>query len=165
MGYIPGETILFCGHVDNLTGKPLKGSKVRLVEITEYYARNQKYLTTRIISEQATGPVGDAMDWDHVPIVVPPVPPSGLRFCNIILVSYRIQLIVDPRTLSGNLVTAINIVIGNVPLSMSSHQLPGAPPNYEESVFGIEAQDPKERDQGADMKFTPRYPVYLKTGN
>ena len=32
-GYVPGESILFCAHVDNKSGKKMLGSKVRLVEV------------------------------------------------------------------------------------------------------------------------------------
>ena len=32
-GYVPGETIYFNGHVENQSGKPMRGSRIQIVEV------------------------------------------------------------------------------------------------------------------------------------
>jgi len=47
----------------------------------------------RVINEVCTGEFDKSYEWDQVPIMVPPVVPSGLSHCNIMLVGYRIQVL------------------------------------------------------------------------
>jgi len=41
-GYVPGETIYFNGHVENQSGKPMRGSRIQIVEVcnTTYYSNS-----------------------------------------------------------------------------------------------------------------------------
>jgi|ERR1712071_70934 len=184
IGYVPGEKILFNGRVDNPTGKTMRQSKVQLVEFAEYRAGGHIHRTQRVISEQIRGEFGECDVWEQVPITIPPVAPSGLPFCNIISIAYRIQLVVDPRALSTNMVLPMNILIGNVPLRSNFaafHQVPSAPalpldhvngdftfsglppPSYENAMFGGDFRDEgdsKTANNGAAMLYNPRYITY-----
>jgi len=191
IGYVPGESIIVSGHVVNKTGKRMRATKIRLVEITEYYASKEKHVTMRVINEVCTGEFDKSYEWDQVPIMVPPVVPSGLSHCNIMLVGYRIQLIVDPRALSTNLVVPINVIIGNIPLRSQFSSFRGGPssvspsllftsgeggqtldytnlppPSYETSMFDDSGTEPKkskdESEEAEELPFKPLYATYTK---
>jgi len=182
MGYVPGEKIFVNARVDNPTNKKMRGSKVQLVEYVTCYARGESRTETRIISEMQHGSFEKCDEWDRTAITVPPVAPSGLPLCNIIVISYQIQLVVDPRATSTNLVAALNIIIGNIPLrsqfasfynaaapSAPSLPFPGGnyqnlpPPSYQQTTFGGNIQEEKESSgatKGDSMQFNPSYVTY-----
>ena len=117
VGYVPGESIIVSGHVVNKTGKRMRATKIRLVEvhlllsvwfvwtvksipllllsfqIVVFRAQCQTHVNSRTIAEISSGEFGQSYNWDRVPIHVPPVAPSGLPHCSIINVAYRIQVL------------------------------------------------------------------------
>nr|CAG4641027.1 EOG090X09LQ [Eulimnadia texana] len=92
-GFVPGETLFFCGEVDNQSGKRLEATKLRLVEKSVFKAKEKKRSEERTVHEVTRGSVDDNNSdiWDHVPLIIPPLAPSDLPGCNIISVSYILE--------------------------------------------------------------------------
>ncbi|XP_046650076.1 arrestin domain-containing protein 3-like [Daphnia pulicaria] len=119
-GYVPGETILFCGRVDNKSRSRLLHTSVRLVERTIFKAQGKQKEDERVIREitrnQQTAPERENLElWNDIPIIVPPLAPSDLHHCSIIDLRYFIEFIVNPGTLSFNFKVPIEITIGTIP--------------------------------------------------
>jgi len=177
IGYVPGQNIMFCALVNNPTNKKMRGTKVQLIQHVSCRAEGETENASYVIAEQAHGKFLEADEWDNVAIQVPPVVPSGLPFCNIISVAYRLKFILDPRAMSTNLNTHLNIVIGNIPLrsrftSFRRETTPSAPPlpsyvgdiyhdlpppSYDESTFSSHIQDDEEE---TGPQFKPCYLTY-----
>jgi len=185
VGYVPGESILVNARADNQSKSRMRDCRIRLVEIAEYYASGQKHISTRILNQVSHGPFDKLMEWDRVPIMVPPVAPSGLPFCSIITIGYRIQLIVDPRALSVNLTTSVNVIIGSVPLRSRFTSFRGEvsptsppllllsekgsvpvdyanmpPPTYEQSMFEVVKAAKDKSEEADELPFKPMYATY-----
>ena len=92
MGYVPGQSVPLCAEVENHSGREMLGSKVQLIQITAFHARNKSKIVEKVLGELQRGPFGESELWDHVPIGIPPVPPTSLPYCNIINIDYRIEV-------------------------------------------------------------------------
>jgi len=60
--------------------------------VTTFYAQGIEEESERIIKEMKHGPFGPSDLWANEPILIPYVAPSGLPYCNIIHISYRIEV-------------------------------------------------------------------------
>jgi len=94
-GYVPGETIVFCGHVENLSKSALSSTAVQLVEKTIFKAQGKLKENVRLVGDMTRSRGHNPEEWDHFPITMPALPPSGLPHCTIIELSYVLQVIVD----------------------------------------------------------------------
>jgi len=182
IGYVPGQKIMFNARVDNPNKKRMRGSKVQLIEYVTCYAQGMPDHTERVLAELEHPQFAEVDEWNNVPIPVPPVAASGLPFCHIIEIAYRLKFSVDPRAMSTNLVVPLNILIGNVPLrsqfasfdyvaTPSAPSIPtndGAyqnlpPPTYAQATFGgaiADEGDPQDAENGAAGQFNPCYVTY-----
>jgi len=189
IGYVPGESILVSAQFDNPTGKTMRDAKIQLIEVAVYRARGETHTSSRVINEIPYGEIKEkSYEWDRVPLLVPPVASSGLPFCSIIDVGYRVQLVIDPRALSINLKVPVNVIIGNIPLRCQFSSLHGAasptsppmmfslkegdntvdyadlpPPNYGQSMLEVKPRDEKDEadeEQAEALPFKPVYATY-----
>jgi len=53
-GYVPGENILFCAHVDNQSGEKMKFSRVQLIEVKPCPLRSKSMHDGSIYNQFAT---------------------------------------------------------------------------------------------------------------
>ena len=60
--------------------------------MTTFQAEGSKEESVRIIQEMKHGPFGPSDLWTNEPILFLSVAPSGLPYCNIIHISYRIDV-------------------------------------------------------------------------
>jgi len=94
-GYVPGERIIFCGQIENQSASPLHSTTVQLVEKTVFKAQGKTKENSRVVGD-ITRNKSDNEDlsdvWDHIPIVMPSLAPSGLDKCTIIELSYVLQV-------------------------------------------------------------------------
>ncbi|KAK4019586.1 arrestin domain-containing protein 3 [Daphnia magna] len=122
-GYVPGETILFCGRVDNKSRSRLLQTSVRLVERTIFKAQGKQKEDERVIREitrsQQSADRENLELWNDIPIIVPPLAPSDLHHCSIIDLRYFLEFVIDPGTLSFNFKVPIEITIGTIPFKES----------------------------------------------
>ncbi|XP_057379789.1 arrestin domain-containing protein 3-like [Daphnia carinata] len=121
-GYVPGETIILHAHTDNESGISMRGSKAQLVQITKFIAEGQTNCESKVLKAYIHESFIETDVMDNVKFVVPQVPPSTLPFCGIMDISYQVQYIVDPGTLSINVTINLDLVIGTIPLR--SHTVP-----------------------------------------
>jgi len=155
-GYVPGESVIFCGQVENLSKSPLNSTTVRLIEKTIFKAQGKLKENLRLVGDitRNTGDTDNNLEmWDNFSIVMPSLPPSGLANCNIIDLSYTIQFVVNPGNFSFNLMVPIDIIIGTVPLRSSfSSFLPANP-----SLITVQ-QDPVSVVHGTSLLTLDKYP-------
>ncbi|XP_057375199.1 arrestin domain-containing protein 17-like [Daphnia carinata] len=118
-GYVPGEKIILNAEVENLTRKRMRGSKIQIIERTNFHATRATECHERVIHESVRGKFKAVELWENYPIIVPPIVSSGLNFCRIIDVTYILVFSVDPGSFSFNLKVSHNLLIGNVPLRSS----------------------------------------------
>uniref|UniRef100_A0A0P6EZD4 Arrestin domain-containing protein n=1 Tax=Daphnia magna TaxID=35525 RepID=A0A0P6EZD4_9CRUS len=118
-GYVPGEKMKFNAEVENLTRKRMRGSKIQIIERTNFHATRATESHERVIHESVRGKFKSVELWENHPIIVPPVVSSGLNLCRIIDVAYVLVFSVDPGSLSFNLKVSHDLLIGNVPLRSS----------------------------------------------
>ncbi|XP_032792610.2 arrestin domain-containing protein 3 [Daphnia magna] len=123
-GYVPGETIILQAHTDNESGISMRGSKAQLVQITKFVAEGHTNFESKVLKAYIHESFIDIDVMDNVKFIIPQVPPSSLPFCGIIDISYQIQYIVDPGTLSINLTINLDLMIGTIPLR--SHMVSSA---------------------------------------
>ena len=60
--------------------------------MTTFHAEGKKEKSSRIIKEVKHDPFGPSDIWTNEPIVIPSVAPSELPYCNIIEISYVIEV-------------------------------------------------------------------------
>jgi hypothetical protein len=116
-GYVAGETILLHADVDNQSQTTLLGSTVSLIEVfnwiaflfywlslcwyfplffflqsVDFHTHNKSKTYERVLFEQKRrgSEFQDALQ--VFPIVVPSVTPSYLQFCEIIDISYKVEV-------------------------------------------------------------------------
>lgn len=188
-GYVPGEDILFCADVDNQTGNKFKASRIQLVETATYRTKLSTKVSERVLHELTHKSFREVDIWDHVVIPVPPVAPSGLPFCTIIDVSYKLKFgLCRVGYSKSSLTLELNVIIGNVPLRRNLATLEGTvqpsaplmpspldqsapphedlpPPNYEQAMLQGTFQgdqDPGDYNDGAPIDYNPRYATYKR---
>jgi len=188
-GYVPGEDILFCADVDNQTGNKFKASRIQLVETATYRTKLSTKVSERVLHELTHKSFREVDIWDHVVIPVPPVAPSGLPFCTIIDVSYKLKFgLCRVGYSNSSLTLELNLIIGNVPLRRNLATLEGTvqpsaplmpspldqsapphedlpPPNYEQAMLQGTFQgdqDPGDYNDGAPIDYNPRYATYKR---
>ncbi|KAK6180275.1 hypothetical protein SNE40_012462 [Patella caerulea] len=167
LGYVPGEAIPITGEIINGSRQKIDNSFADIKMIVKYYATTKTKTEHKTVSKIYHGPIipGDGDTWDGDLLPIPPLPPSGLRGCRIIDITYRLAINVDPSGIAFDLVVPINILIGCIPLQSVARQyglprplslpptgsnemrlqptMPSAPsymdippPSYAECVFG-----------------------------
>ena len=186
LGYVCGETIFFSANIENLSNKVMTKSSIKLVQTDVFKASTGKTRHVRrtiLTHQEASIAPGASFTWSNVGLLIPPLPPSQLIYCNIIDVFYTVELSVDPSGIGFDLDVPINVTIGTIPLRQqyqhinyqntagTSDEVLDAsappPPCYGEVVHGKEAMEGAEGEgntvQGGGM-YAPQYPTYQFKG-
>ncbi|XP_063687098.1 arrestin domain-containing protein 17-like [Bolinopsis microptera] len=189
LGYVCGETIFFSASIENLSNKVMTKSTIKLIERDIFIsARGKQRHSNRIIlthQEETIAP-GASFTWSNVGLLIPPLPPSQLIYCNIIDIIYTVELSVDPSGIGFDLDVPVNITIGTIPLRQQYQHInyqyqPDAnapppaigapppdmsappPPSYGEVAHGGAAMEGTEGEgnevQGGGT-YAPSYPTY-----
>ncbi|XP_071794422.1 arrestin domain-containing protein 3-like [Asterias amurensis] len=178
-GYVPGESIVVTGQVDNRDSTERITLYSKLLQIITFHSKshqNVKKNTLATVSASVACPRGRVTDFSIGPLRIPPVPPSGLPGCGIIDVLYRVQI------LSANRETNFTIQVGNVPLRIPATRtraetelppypgeqpnaavaLEAPPPSYEEAaaMSGLIPKDRSGENYFASEQFVPSYPYF-----
>ena len=179
-GYVSGETIFINANIDNYSDKVMTKSSIKLIE-TDIFKTPRKQRTVKrtvVRHDKESIAPGASFQWSNIGILIPPLPPSDLIYCNIIDSVYSVELSVDPSGIGFDLDVPLSIVIGTIPLRQmfqyiqhGTGALPAIPdyeasapppPSYGEVVFGgkeVEMEDEGGTVQGGNM-FAPQYPTY-----
>jgi len=117
LAYLPNEKIKIRGKISNHSLLRLQASHAVLYQNIRY----KDQLTGRSVSERrnicklSKGPVktGDKMYWRDSMIVPEDLAPTGLKGCNLIELSYSIQLDVEGSCLLESLTCCTDVIIGS----------------------------------------------------
>lgn len=183
-GYVPGQTVIAHATVENRTLHKVRCVRSEIVEVCTYIARDQERATKRVVASSNTGKIGRGVrDTWFIYLDIPPVPPTGLKFCNIINLEYYVRLTVYCNKLPKQRVS-VPLTIGTIPLnedlgSFDGGQTAGAPspgdmptqmtaehPSltnavFAESVWGkAELSTNQRRVSQSGKQFAPNYVMY-----
>ncbi|KAK4300992.1 hypothetical protein Pmani_026836 [Petrolisthes manimaculis] len=116
-GYVPGEEIVVYGQVANHSNSVIKYSELSLVQQLTYHCKKRSKVELQTLHREYRPEVrpGGRQDWSGVKILVPPVPPSYLPWCQIIDIKHYLVLSAK-LGLCRNVMLSAEVLIGNVPL-------------------------------------------------
>ena len=97
-GFVPGEQIILKAEIENLSNLNMRGSYLKLVQITTYKEsrRNQTKKTELARISRGVIKYGTTFYYKEMELVVPLVPPSGKVLKGNIENQYSLELHVDP---------------------------------------------------------------------
>ncbi|XP_038072950.1 arrestin domain-containing protein 1-like [Patiria miniata] len=128
-GYVPGERIYVTGHVDNSSGqKQTRTFEARLVERITYIRSYGTYFqkaNLAIASSRVKLRKGEKTDFSIGPLLIPPVPSTGLPGCNLIDIEYYVKV----RDCKASHTVKHPVTVGTVPLREPSLHSGGEPPH------------------------------------
>ncbi|XP_050403329.2 arrestin domain-containing protein 3-like [Patella vulgata] len=130
LGYVPGEAIAISGEINNGSRRKMTSSFADIRMTIQYHATTKTKTVCNTVSKISHGPIlpGDGDIWNGDQLHIPPLPPSRLRGCRIIDITYTVTLNVDPSGIGFDLVVPINILIGSIPLQSVARQYGPPPP-------------------------------------
>nr|CAB3223206.1 arrestin domain-containing protein 3-like [Phallusia mammillata] len=136
IGYVPGEFININASIENNSSTTLEGSSYDLVQmVTQHSTRKSRSFPVTLVSGR--GPGCGSHTSAHLSnqrLQIPALPPSPLRFCNIIDIRYFVQLCVETPTCHINLRVPAPIEIGTIPLRSTMGNM-ATPPEVAETSF------------------------------
>lgn len=94
-GYVPGESIGICATVHNNSRIAIRGTRALLTETIQYVARGRLiHSEKRELASLSHGKIrpGDTDEWLNEHLYVPPLPPTNLRGCHLIKISYDVYV-------------------------------------------------------------------------
>ncbi|ODM95623.1 Arrestin domain-containing protein 4 [Orchesella cincta] len=118
-GYIPGEKIHIWASVTNNSRVEIKATEAILTETIQYTARGKVVQTERReLTTLSRGKIksGHKDEWINEKLVVPPLPPTNLRGCNLIRIQYELFFIVIPKSFNKKIKLQVPILIATYPL-------------------------------------------------
>ena len=139
-GFVSGETIYINGFIDNKSSTKIKHCEVKLFQRVLYYARSSSSsgggilhsgggskMAQKLIQElQQPGLEPKSSEkWVNLAFHIPSAPPTGLDGCNLINLSYHMQIRVVPPGIHFALEIDFPVFIGNIPLRDVA--MPGQP--------------------------------------
>ncbi|XP_061172002.1 arrestin domain-containing protein 17-like [Saccostrea echinata] len=142
IGYVPGEIIQLDGECDNQSQNALKTVFLDLIMNVTLKATNKEHSVQRSVKTWHLHEIqgNTTLSLDNIQLVVPPLPPSGSRFCNNIDVHYCLQL--TAKVSSGVCCkVSVGLIIGNLPLELGNSQF--AEQEDTDDIGSIEAQLPE----------------------
>ncbi|XP_062608933.1 arrestin domain-containing protein 17-like [Saccostrea cucullata] len=123
IGYVPGEIIQLDGECVNQSKKSLKNTFLEIIMNVTLKATDKEHSLQRSMKtwhlQEIQG--NTTLSLDNIRLVVPPLPPSGSRFCNNIDVHYCLQLTAEV-TSGVRCKVSVGLIIGNVPLELGNSQ-------------------------------------------
>ncbi|XP_071102891.1 arrestin domain-containing protein 3-like [Haliotis cracherodii] len=194
-GFVPGESIPIKAEIINRSNRKMKRSFAELYMVVTYHAPKKSRTNTKKLGEISHGEIlpGESDIWTGDLLPIPPVPPSKLNGCSIIVIDYYVKFCVEPAGPALKLEIPLKVLIGSIPLKSTLEQIGSSPqiqgsdqdhlfqegaqadappiegmpqPSYAECTFGtVTIQDDYENEhtQG-DTNYTPMY-TYYNWGN
>ncbi|XP_062588191.1 arrestin domain-containing protein 3-like [Saccostrea cucullata] len=184
IGFVPGEGIPIHVEIENRSGRKVSAASVTLLMVVRYNTSKKSKTHTNQVASVCKDKwnAGKTGVWTGERLVIPSVPPSYLQGCDIIDVSYVLELKIHPSGPAFTLPVKMEIVIGTKPLKNSisnfSYCGSGVSVNspvihtndnkkllcvkYTESVLGkVNVEDDPECDKiSYDITFAPVYPYH-----
>ncbi|XP_066959876.1 arrestin domain-containing protein 1-like [Macrobrachium rosenbergii] len=133
-GFVPGENMSINAEISNMTRVKINFSKAQIHQKITYFAQGKQKAEHRKVAERKHSEIAAGGDdiWSGDALLIPPLPPSHLQFCNIINIDYEFEFEVEPSGCHGDLEHKVPIVIGSIPLkqyfNIFANGFPGQPP-------------------------------------
>ncbi|XP_064633107.1 arrestin domain-containing protein 3-like [Lineus longissimus] len=113
IGYLPGESILIRGAIQNKTRRPIKETKAILYQQIQYRTKKKSDTTFRAIA--VLEKQKNVSTWDNDVLRIPSCVPSELDGCSLIDVRYILRVLVNPSPTSSDIAVTFEITIGTEP--------------------------------------------------
>lgn len=179
-GFVPGQTIEITLNLNNQSNVDIEGTKVSLERNTQYISQTPRkkirfeVLPVKDVFGAGVRACGSAEI--RISLTVPPIPPTNVKYCRVIVSSYHLKIMAKVTGAHKNPHLSIPITVGTIPFrastqapnydaimnssiaSSSSH--PSAPPfdlpppSYEQAMNVVPDNDLNV------SAFAPRYPVW-----
>ncbi|KAI8485122.1 hypothetical protein Bbelb_370470 [Branchiostoma belcheri] len=120
-GYVPGETIVLSASVKNHTNKRVQETYAKLVQIVRYFDNSGFSITTvkELQSVKQHGVESATMArFPSINMLVPCVPPSGLKNCRFIEIRYEAQFLASVTGKNSAISVSLPVRIGTRPLKL-----------------------------------------------
>ncbi|KAK2179411.1 hypothetical protein NP493_492g01039 [Ridgeia piscesae] len=116
-GYVPGESIIVHGEVQNECRSPVVYCKTILYMIIDYKSTKRRKRERReiAVAKQDETPPGEVSVW-HDRLHIPPLPPTGISRSKLIDINYELQFTALIEGAPGPIVYTKDIYIGTVPM-------------------------------------------------
>ncbi|XP_029643648.1 arrestin domain-containing protein 17 [Octopus sinensis] len=126
-GYVSGEQIYINAEICNMSNRDITHSKASLDMITSFHATTKTKTLHKNITSVMQGGVrpGESDYWNQVALLIPPLPPSSLIYCNIIDIKYILTFSVS-ASMAMSLKLPMEIIIGTIPLATYMPPAPSA---------------------------------------
>lgn len=146
-GYVPGQTInTWCSYNNCSSSVQITKICVKLMRLVSFYSSAPsskiKHESNEIKSTTYSGPFSNSGQ-SMMDILVPPLPPSSLQFCNIIDLKYTLTVVVHVSGLHQKIVKNYEILIGTTPLYFPIQQEAPAMPMPSASAPSAPLDDQK----------------------
>ncbi|KAL5273516.1 hypothetical protein ACFFRR_000325 [Megaselia abdita] len=174
-GFVSGENIPVELKINNLTSSNIEEITLKLVlkalhKTRRWKSTHKDYATltkTKIAKDMLKGKNCNVIE--H--LTIPPTLPSSYNLCEILDISYRVEVHVKLSGIHNGMKTKLPVVIGIIPLGVTLNSASGGcfdlndydmdPPTYEEAIFMTEEQMPNEKEEMVeDAEFVPVFPRY-----
>ncbi|CAI9731331.1 domain-containing 3-like isoform X3 [Octopus vulgaris] len=126
-GYVSGEQIYINAEICNMSNRDITHSKASLDMITSFHATTKTKTLHQNIASVTQGGVrpGESDYWNQVALLIPPLPPSSLIYCNIIDIKYILTFSVS-ASMAMSLKLPMEIIVGTIPLATYMPPAPSA---------------------------------------
>lgn len=117
-GYVPGESIGISASVSNRSSVTIKSTKAALTETIQYMARGKVVQSEkRELASLSRGKIrpGETDEWTNEQLYVPPLPPTNLRGCHLIKISYDVYFIIEPKSFDKEVKLQLPIMLATYP--------------------------------------------------
>lgn len=184
IGFVPGEGIPIHVEIENRSGRKISAASVTLLMVVRYNTSKKSKTHTNQVASLCKDEwnAGKTEMWTGERLIIPSVPPSYLIGCDIIEISYVLELKVHPSGPAFTLPVKMEVVVGTKPLKNSANNFTYSGSGvslispihrtneqqnklcvtFTESVLGkVTVDDDRECDDiPHDITFAPVYPYH-----
>ncbi|CAL4113597.1 unnamed protein product, partial [Meganyctiphanes norvegica] len=118
-GFVPGEKLYINAECSNQSTRIVKSSKVKIIQVITYICKGRTKQQSNTVAKMEHGeiPPGESDTWSNDGLLIPPIPPSHLMFCQHIDIKYFLEvcLMMSAHTIQSPISPHV--------LSASSHQI------------------------------------------
>ncbi|XP_071167942.1 arrestin domain-containing protein 3-like isoform X1 [Mytilus edulis] len=124
IGFVPGQAIPITTKVLNLSRRKISVIKAYLHMNVRYHSQKKSKTHQNVIAHMKRN-VSKSIDTDVLEdkILIPSIPPSFLNGCNIIDISYILEVIIQPSGLSFDIPVRMELIVGTYPMESTIRSL------------------------------------------
>ncbi|CAK8692197.1 unnamed protein product [Clavelina lepadiformis] len=184
-GFVPGEYVTAHASIENMSNSNMKATTISIMQSVTFRATTRSRTVPEVFDTIPHPGCSKRSNqqWNNVRLQIPALPPSGLRFCNIINIQYFVQLSAVTPTCHVNLNVLCPITIGSIPLqnatvnnaigfsgdsernsdranTSTSIQASAPPPPTYTAATAVNVKTGENKDVMGEDTFAPQYAFY-----